>query len=514
MPAQRLSMRKTREILRLAWGRGLASRQVARSVRVSPSTVMAALSRATVAGLSWPLPEELDDAALDALLYPGQKARRGRPEPDYAVMYRELKKKGVTLQLLWQSYREQHPDDGYGYSCFCERYRRWRKKLDVTMRQEHRAGDKLFVDYAGQTIGVTDRDTGEVTDYQVFVATLGASNFTYVELHSSQDLHSWIGGHMRAFEYIGGVPAVSVPDNLKAGVTKACFYEPDINPTYQEMAEHYDTVVIPTRVAKPRDKAKVENGVLQVERWVLAPLRNQTFHTLGELKRAVAERLEWLNDRPLSKLDGTRRSLWRELDRPALKPLPTKRYEVSEWKPKVAVNIDYHVEFERHYYSVPYQLVGERVDVRATSTTVECLYKGKRVASHVRGHKRGHHTTKAEHMPSSHRRHAEWTPSRLINWASTIGPKTAQLVELIINNRPHPEQGYRACLGIIRLHKLHGKERLEAACARAYFFKTHSYRSVESILKTGLDSQPLTPPTQTPSPAIEHDNIRGSEAYQ
>lgn len=513
MPAQRLSMRKTREILRLAWGQRLPGRQVARSCHVSPSTVSGALSRATVAGLSWPLPDDLDDDALEALLYPGPKARTGRAQPDYKETYREMKRKGVTLRLLWQEYRERHPDDGFGYSCFCEGYRRWRKKLDTTMRQEHRAGEKVFVDYAGQTIGITDRDTGEVTEMQVFVATLGASNFTYVEVHRAQDLHSWVGGHMRAFEYFGGVPSICVPDNLKAGVTRPCFYEPDLNPTYQEMAEHYDTVVLPTRTRKPRDKAKVENGVLQAERWILAPLRKQTFHTLGELRRAIAERLEWLNNRPLSKLDGTRRSLWRELDRPALKPLPAKRYEVATWKTKVAVNIDYHIEFDRHYYSVPYQFAGHRMDVRATSTTVECFHKGQRVASHVRSVQRGRHTTNREHMSSAHRRHAEWSPSRLIKWAETIGPNTADLVKLVIESRRHPEQGYRSCLGILRLAKKHSTERLEAACMRALFFKTHSYRSVESILKTGLDAKPLAPAKPPPPPPIEHENIRGGEAY-
>jgi transposase len=486
---------------------------VGRSCNVSPSTVHDTVARARLAGLSWPLPDDMDDAALEALLYPGPRGRAGRPEPDYPQMYRELKRKGVTLQLLWLEYREDHPDDGLGYSCFCGRYRRWRKQLDLTMRQEHQAGEKVFVDYAGQTIGVTDPLTGEVTDYQVFVATLGASNFTYVEVHEAQSLRCWVGGHMRAFEYFHGVSAVTVPDNLKAGVTKACLYEPDINPTYQEMAEHYDTVVIPTRKRKPRDKAKVENGVQQVERWVLAPLRNQTFHNVAELRTAIAERREWLNDRPLSKLAGTRRSLWREIDRPALKPLPAKRFEMCEWKPNVGVNIDYHIEFDGHYYSVPYTLRTKRVDVRATATTVECIFRSKRVASHLRSYQRGRHTTKPEHMPSSHRRHAEWSPSRLIRWASTIGPNTAALVEQIMQSRPHPEQGYRSCLGILRLAKRHSPERLEAACTRACRFKTHSYRSVESILKTGLDRRPLPEPPPSPAPPIEHDNIRGAEVY-
>ncbi len=512
MPAQRLSMRKTREILRLRWGVGLAGRQVARSCNVSPSTVYKVMGRAKLAGLSWPLPDDLDDAALDALLYPRPSRSRSRVAPDFPAMYRELKQKGVTLQLLWCEYRERYPTDGYGYTQFCEKYRRWRKELSVTMRQSHRAGEKLFVDYAGHTIDVTDPETGELTAHQVFVAVLGASNYTYVELHEAQNVRSWVGGHARAFEYFGGVTEVTVPDNLKAGVTKPCFYDPDINPTYQEMAEHYGTVVLPARVRKPRDKAKAENAVQQVERWVLAPLRKQTFHNVGELRRAIAERREWLNHRPLSKLDGTRRSLFEELDKPALKPLPAARFAPSEWKPNVGVNIDYHVEFERHYYSVPYTLARGRVDVRATATTVECFHKGRRVASHLRSYQRGRHTTKPEHMPSSHRRHAEWSPSRMISWATTIGPSAAQLVETILESRPHPEQGYRACLGVIRLGKKYGNDRLEAACARACAIRSHSYRSVESILKAGLDRRALAPPAPE-QPPVHHDNIRGAETY-
>jgi transposase len=486
---------------------------VARSCNVSPSTVYDVMARARQADLGWPLPDELDDEALEQRMYPGPHASRDRPLPDFPTMYRELKRKGVTLQLLWHEYRADHPDDGLGYSAYCERYRQWRKSLDLVMRHEHRAGDKMFVDYAGPTIGVTDPATGEVTEYQVFVAVLGASNFTYCEVHPAQDLRSWTLGHVRAFEFFGGVPRVTVPDNLKAGVTRPCFYEPDVNPTYQELAEHYDTVVIPARKRKPRDKAKVENAVQQVERWVLAPLRKQTFFSLRELREAIAGQLAWLNDRPLSRLDGTRRSLWREVDRPALKALPTRRYSPSEWKTNVGVNIDYHVEFERHYYSVPYTLAHKRVDIRATSTTVECLHNGRRVASHVRSSQRGRFSTKREHMPSAHRRHAEWSPSRMIRWAGTIGPQTEKLVEAILQSRPHPEQGYRSCLGIIRLHKRYERERLEAACGRALAIHSHSYRSVESILKTGLDRQPLatSPPRASP---IDHTNIRGADYYQ
>ncbi len=514
MPAHRLSMRKTREILRLRWGLGLAGRMAARSCKVSASTVHDVLARAKLAGLSWPLPAELDDAALEALLYPGKPASRHRPLPDCAAMYRELRQKGVTLQLLWHEYRMRYPDDGLGYSAFCERYRAFRKKLEVTMRQEHRAGEKMFVDYAGQTVGVTDPETGEVTQLQVFVATLGASNYTYCEVHASQDLRCWTMAHMRAFEFFGGVPEATVPDNLKAGVSKPCFYEPDVNPTYQELAEHYGTVVLPTRVRKPRDKAKVENAVLQVERWVLAPLRKQIFFNVTELRRAVAERLQWLNNRPLSKLNGTRRSLFNELDKPALKPLPTRRYSPSEWK-NAAVNIDYHVEYDRHYYSVPYTLARKRVDIRATSTTIECIYNNKRVALHRRNYnKRNRFTTKPEHMPSAHHRHLEWSPSRLIRWASTIGPNTERMAEAVLKARPHPEQGYRSCLGILRLSKKYGHSRLEAACSRALTIKSYSYRSVESILKNGLDQQPIDTKGPIKPEPIQHNNIRGADYYQ
>ena len=519
MPAHGLSMRKTREILRLRWGQGLGLRQVATSVRCSPSTVHRVTTRAQAAGLSWPLPDELDDDALEAAVRrPGASAARKPFAPlDCASMHAELsRRKGVTLRLLWLEYRARHPDDGCGYSRFCEQYRAWRKGLDVVMRQIHRAGDKMFVDYAGQTIGVTDPSTGEVTEYQVFVATLGASNYTYVEVHAAQDLRHWTMGHARAFEYFGGVTAVTVPDNLKSGVTKACFYEPDINPTYQELASHYDTVIIPARVRKPRDKAKVENAVLQAERWVLAPLRDRTFFSLEELRKAVAGRREWLNHRPLTGMGGaTRRSLYESLDRPALKSLPNKRYTPSEWKTGVTVGIDYHVSFEGHFYSVPHALCRKRVDIRATATTLECFFKGKRVACHLRSYWRGKHTSLVEHMPVAHRRHAEWSPQRILRWASSVGEHTEALAKAIMDSRPHPEQGYRSCLGIIRLSKRYGKERLEAACARALSIRSFSYRSVDSILKAGLDGQPL--PTadneqQTDEPIV-HANIRGADAY-
>jgi len=512
MPAQRLTMRKTREILRLKWGLGLSTREIGRSCRISPTTVSNCVARAEVAGLKWPLPEELDDAALERLLYPTPRSSRAaRPAPDFRRVYRELKRKGVTLELLWQEYKASHPEEGYQYSAFCAGYRRWRGKLDVVMRQEHRAGERLYVDYAGQTMEVIDPKTGEVTEHVIFVATLGASNYTYAEAQTSYGLRNWVAGHIRAFEAFGGCPEVVVPDNLKAGVKRPCFYEPDLNPTYHELAKHYGVAVIPARVRRPKDKAKVENAVQQVSRWVLAPLRKQRFFGLHELNEAIWKRLEWLNNRPLSKLDGTRQSLFEELDRPALKPLPQRRYVVAVWKTKVAVNIDYHIEYERNYYSVPHQLVRKRVDVRASDTTVECFYRGRRVASHLRSYKRGRAVTEHTHRPKSHRKYAEWSPSRLVRWAESVGPHVGRVVAHILESKPHPEQGYRSCLGIIRLGKRYTPERLDAACKRALDIGGISYRSVQSILKTGLDQQPVQAPQQDLN--LDHPNIRGSNYY-
>lgn len=513
MPAVRLSMRKTRETIRLRWGLGRSLRETAASVGVGASTVHDVLARAKLAGLSWPLPDDLDDAALEARLYPPPRGRDDRPLPDFAAVYRELKRRGVTLELLWQEYRHAHPDAGYGYSRFCDLYRQWRGRLDVVMRQTHRAGEKLFVDYAGQRMPIVDPTTGEITEAPVFVAALGASSFTYAEVCAGQDVRSWIEAHCHAYEFIAGVPTITVPDNLKAGVITPDFYEPDLNPAYREMAAHYDTTIIPARVRRPRDKAKAENAVLQVERWVLAPLRKQTFFSVAEANRAVRERLEWLNDRPFSQLDGSRRSLWRELDRPALQPLPARRFELAEWKPNVGVNIDYHVAFDHHYYSVPYPLVHQRVDVRATTTIVEIFHKGRRVASHCRSAARGRFTTDPAHRPAAHRRYAEWSPARLIRWAETIGPETAALVGEILARKPHPEQGFRSCLGIIRLGRRYSAERLERACRRARALAAPSYRSVESILKHGLDQQPLPTAPSPTAPPVAHENVRGADYY-
>ena len=513
MPRPRAAMRKIREALRLCLAEGLSPRQAGIATGLPRSTVRRYVVRAIEVGLGWPLPPDLDDRALEERLY-GRAApppTDERPVPDWGLVHRELRRKSVTLQLLWTEYRAGCPD-GFGYTWFTERYRAYAGRLDLVLRHDHRAGEKAFVDFAGQTIPITDPATGEIWQAQLFVAVLGASNHTYAEALASQALPHWLGAHVRAFESWGGAPAILVPDNLRAGVTKAHRYEPILNPSYAELAAQYGCATIPARPYKPRDKAKVEVGVLIAERWIAAALRNRTFFSLAEANRAIRERVAWLNSRPFKKLEGSRMSLFAELDRPALRPLPATPYEYAVWT-GAKVSIDYHVEVGRHYYSVPYGLVGERVDVRASARTIEVFARGRRVASHLRSGAVGRHTTETAHMPESHRRHLEWTPGRLVAWGEQTGPATGALVAAILRSRPHPEQGFRSCLGIFRLGRRHGEARLEAACARALAAGALSYRSVDSILKGGLERAPMPEPPPVRATRT-HANVRGPAAYE
>ena len=512
MPAERAPMRKIRQALRLKHALGLSERQIAVSVGVSRSTVAEYLRRAGVVGITWPVPEEMDDAELERRLFtpPSFEATPARAQPDWNHVHKELKRRGVTLQLLWEEYRADHVD-GYGYSRFCDLYRDWRKTVSATMRQTHAAGEKLFVDWAGDTVPVFDTATGEERRAHIFVAVLGASNYTYAEGRWSEALPEWIGVHVNAFAAIGGVAGAVVCDNLTAGVTAACRYEPGINRTYAEMATHYDTVILPTRPRKPRDKAKVEVGVLIVERYVLARLRNRRFFSLAELNAAICEIVADLNARLMRKLGVSRAELLETIERPALKALPTTPYQYAEWK-KCRVAPDYHVEVDQHYYSVPSRLIREMVEARLTDTTVEIFHKGSRIASHARSHLRNRHTTVPEHMPSAHRRYAEWTPARMMRHAASIGPATVALVEAIMKAKPHPEQGFRACLGILRLARSYGEARLEAACRRGNDIGATSYGSIASILKSGLDRAYAREPAPE-TPPIRHGNIRGTGYY-
>ena len=513
MPRPRAAMRKIREALRLCLAEGLSPRLAGIATGLPRSTVRRYVVRAAEVGLGWPLPPELDDRDLEERLYgrPAPPPSVSRPVPDWAVVHHELRRKGVTLALLWTEYRERCPD-GFGYTWFTEQYRAFAGRLDVVLRQDHRAGEKLFLDFAGQTIPITDPATGELTAAQLFVAVLGASNYTYAEALPSQAEVHWTAAHARAFEFFGAAPAILVPDNLKAGVIRPHRYEPILNASYAELAAHYGCAILPARPNKPRDKAKVESGVLVAERWIAAALRNRTFFSIAEANLSIAERVAWLNNRPFRKLEGSRAVLFAQLDRPAMRPLPAIPYEYATWK-QAKVNIDYHVELDRHYYSVPYTLVGETADVRASARTVEIFVRGRRVASHLRSSAVGRHTTQDGHMPESHRRHLEWTPSRLVAWGEQTGPATGALAAAIMASRPHPEQGFRSCLGIFRLGRRHGPERMEAACARALAVGAISYRSVDSILKAGLDRAPLPEPAPVRA-TRDHPNVRGPGYYE
>jgi transposase len=507
-------MRKIKEVLRLRFGLGLHQDQIARSCSIGQATVHRYLEKAAAAKLVWPLPDELDEQGLDELLFPArplQAVPRSRPVVDFAQLHSQLQAhKRLTLQLLWEEYRETHPD-GYGYSRFCELYQRWNRTRDVVLRHDHKPGEKTFVDWAGDTVPVHNRDGGEATPASIFVAVLGASTYTFARAALGQGLANWIDCHVQAFDFFGGTTTLIIPDNPRTGVTRACRYEPDLNRTYHEMAEHYGVAVMPARPYKPRDKAKVENAVLIVERWILAALRHRKFFAVADLNEAVNELLERLNNRRFRKRDGTRASLFHQVDLPVLQPLPAERYVMAEWK-TVRANIDYHVEIDRHYYSVPYQLAGQQLEARYTATTVELFQDGKRVTSHARNSVAYRHTTIHEHMPKSHQAHREWTPSRLIHWGESIGTATAEVIRTILASRPHPEMGYRACLGILRLAKTYSNERLEAASQRAIQLHACSYSSLHSILKRSLDRQ-TTLDLEPSKPGPRHENVRGSHYY-
>ena len=511
MATKRLTMSKTKEILRHKWVHGRSHREVAQSLGVSAGMVGTTLARAKTAGLiEWSQIVDVDEAALEEQLYP-RKLETSRPRPDCAWIHTERSRPGVTLQLLHHEYLEANPG-GYQYTRFCDFYREWLKRRRLSMRQVHKAGEKMFVDFAGKKPKIVDSETGEAIEVELFVAVLGASSYTYAEALASQLGPDWIRANVNALEYFGGSTRVYVPDNLKSAVTKACRYEPTVQRTYEEMARHYGAVVIPARAAKPKDKAKVEVAVQIAERWLLAVIRNETFFSLAELNERLAELVEVLNDKTMRTYGASRRQLYERLDKPELLPLAS-RFEYAEWS-RCTVNIDYHVAVDGHFYSVPHELRTEgnkHVEARMTAMTVEIFARGRRVASHVRSRLKGRHTTNPEHMPKAHRAHMEWTPQRIINWASKIGPNTEALVTVILNERPHPEQGYRSCLGILRLAKKYGDDRLEVACGISLSVRARSYRHVAGVLKNGLDRvEHDEPETSTP---VVHENIRGRDYY-
>ena len=509
MARKTIVMRQVIEILRLKFQHQLSIREIARSCQIAPSTVGDYLQRAEAAQIRWPLPETLSEPELERrLMEPAPVVTANadaQAPPDWKYVQNELRRPNVTLRLLWQEYHRGDPS-GFKYSRYCELYRAWSQALDPTLRQTHLPGEKLFVDWAGQTVPIYNAIDGTAAAASLFVAALGASNKTFARAYPDQKLGSWIGAHVAAFNFYGGVAALIVPDNPKTAVIKACRYEPILHRTYQEMAEHYGTVIVPARPVKPRDKAKVETAVQMAQRQILAALRDMRFFTVSDLNQAIRPLLDQLNAQPFQKLDGSRDQWFESLDKPKLKALPQSPYVLASWS-EATVNIDYHAVVDHHYYSVPYNLIHQVLQVRLTDTTVELFQQAKRVAAHVRNFQRGKFTTLEEHRSKAHQRHLEWTPGRMVEWARKIGPQCAAAVQQVMADRPHPEQGFRSCLGIIRLAKAHGDVRLEAACVRALHFHTVTYRSIASILASGLDKQPLENelPFQTPL----HENVRG-----
>jgi transposase len=516
MPRERLSMRKIRELLRLKFESGLSIRQISKSLRIGVGSAHDYLARVRVAGLSWPLPEDLTEEQLEARLFPAPvtRAADARPLPDWKQLDIELKRKGVTLRLLWEEYRIASPD-GLGYSQFCKNFSDFKGTLDPRMRQNHKAGEKLFVDYAGLTVPLIDRRVplgcGEIHQVQIFVATLGAGSYTFAEATLTQSIPDWIGSHRRAFAFFGGVPELLVCDNLKSGVTTPCRYEPDIQRTYEEMATHYGTAILPARIVKARDKAKVEAGVQSVEERMLAPLRNRQFFSLAEINQALTPLLVELNSRRMQGRDHSRADLFAQVDQPALKLLPAHPYEMGIWR-RARVHIDYHIAVDDRFYSVPYTLLKQEVEVRLSGAVVEIYRKGERIASHTVVTPKYGRSTQDAHMPESHKQYAGWTPQRLLAWVENTGPYTRQVGESILSGHAHPQLGLRSCLGLIRLSNSYGAERMEAACRKAIAMHAPNYKVVKTILANNVDKQP-DKPIEAPVASVEHQNIRGADYY-
>ena len=514
MPKKGVSMHKVREILRLYFEANLSQDQIALSLSLSKGAVNKYLKRANAAQLSHARVKEMSEQDLrDCLCGPKYGLVKRYVEPNWTAVHVELKSKGMTLLLLWEEYKAVHIEKSYSYAQYCRYYRSWALKQKPSMRQVHKAGDKLFIDYCGPTIDIIDSETGGIRGANIFVATLGASNYTYAEATWDQKLPNWIASHVRAFAFFGGVPALLVPDNLKSAINKACRYEPEINSSYADLARFYGTAILPARPYKPKDKAKVENAVLVVERWILARLRHLTFFGLQELNIAISKLLVELNERPFKKMEGSRKSHFESIDKPALRSLPMRSYEYGDFR-KCRVNIDYHVEVNSNYYSVPYILVKKEIEIRLSASTIECFYQGERIASHQRSHSNGMATTCTEHMPKAHQKHLEWTPNKMLTWGREIGPSTLALVKILVEETLHPEKGYRSCLGLISLAREYGAVRLEAGCKMSLKIGAPTRRSVASILRTGLDKQTLhRSEEEQEAIQINHENVRGAAHY-
>jgi transposase len=505
-------MRKISELFRQRFESKLSYRDIARSLNMSISTVYDYLSRAKSANINWPLPDGISEEELyNKLFLPSSVATRNRIVPDWGYINKELHKKGVTLQLLWREYREQHPD-GLGYSQFCNHYQQYKASISPVMRQKHKAGEKVFVDYAGTKVDLIDVDSGEIFTAEIFVGCLGASQYIYAEATRSQQISDWLSSHINMFEYFGGVPEIIVPDNLKSGVTKAHRYDPDINASYQSFGEYYGAAIIPARSYSPKDKSKVENAVGIVTRQILAAIRNMTFTSIGELNEVIKKRVIILNNQSFQKMDTNRRKLFEEIDKPALKLLPLSRYQNATWK-KATINVDYHFSFEDCFYSVHYSYIGKKVEIRASTKMIECFCNNKLIATHPRSYKKYSYSTVEEHMPTAHQEHINSSIEFVKSKASNIGVNTICFVNHLLTTRSFPQQAYRACLGLIRLSVAYGEQRLEKACQKALLIGARKYQEVQLILKNNLEEIPVDNNNLNTLLPV-HDNIRGPEYYK
>lgn len=514
MPTESISMRKLKEILRLKYEAKLSHRKIGSSLSISPGTVSTYINRAKLMGIEdWPLPVEWDEVKLNKhFLQTKIKPRTAIPLPNWLLFHPQLKRKGVTKQLLWQEYVERHADNHYSYPQMCRIYKEWLSRQQPSMRQIHQYGEKLFIDYCGPTIPIVNPDTGECRGAQIFVAVMGGSNYTYAEATLSQKLEDWVMSHVRAFQFLGAVPAIIVPDNLRSATTRACKYDPDLNPTYQQLAAHYNVAIIPARPLRPKDKAKAENGVLIVERWIMAVLRHETFYTLSHLNQRISELLLRLNTKAFQKLPGNRTSEYHAHELPAMRPLPLLAYQYTFIK-KVKVNVDYHIEVNKHYYSVPYGLLKRQIEAHVSEQTVTLHYQNQCVAQHLRSYRQGGYSTQVEHMPKAHQDYATWTPERLIQWAGKLGEYVLQWVEYKLASKAHPQQSYKVCLGLLSLSKTYPKERLNAACQRALDTGGYRLENIKIILKKRLDQEAREPQQADLLAELKHDNVRGQDYY-
>ncbi len=512
---RRLSVRKIKEISRLYLKLGFSIQAIAGSCKISTSTAHTYVNKLKKLNLSYEEIINMNEGKLHNLFFPENKKKAAnRPVPDFEYLATEMKKKGVTLQLLYEEYIDENPS-GYSKSWFYEMYRKHVKRLQPTMRFNHKAAEKMFEDFSGDKLSYTDPTTGKQIEVELFVSVLGASSYIFAYVVANQNIENFTECNVKAFEYYAGVPECIVIDNLKAGVTSACYYDPDINRTFADLAEHYNTAVLPARPYKAKDKAKVENAVLQAQRRIIAVLRNMTFFSLWELREAVREATEKLNKRPMTLTGKSRYELYMEIERSQLKPLPQDRFTIYKWK-KGKIHIDYHLQVEKSYYSVPYTLIGQQVEARYNNKIVEIFHEDKgirkRAASHKRSHRKGEFVTDKLHMPHEHRQYLEWTPQRMKQWGRKIGENTKILMEKMIESKKVPEYAFRGCLGVIRLSRMYSPQRVENACRRALSVNSYNYRSVKSILQKGLDK--LNYNKMEEFKIIQHDNIRGKEYYR